>query len=137
MTAWIFSTEPGVYPWSRVEADGRARWDGIRGPLARRWLREIAVGDTIWGYHTSPEKTLVCLARAAAAAVPDPADEKWLAIDVSFERWLQRPVPLAEMRASPALSEMPFLRIPRLSVAPVTPLQERALKSLAGEMKKQ
>ncbi len=135
MTAWIFSTEPGVYPWSRVQAGGRVRWDGIRGPLARRWLREVSVGDAIWGYHTSPEKALVCLARAAAAAVPDPADEKWLAIDVSFERWLHRPVPLSELRASPVLSEMPFLRIPRLSVAPVTPPQERALCFLAREKK--
>jgi predicted RNA-binding protein with PUA-like domain len=131
VTAWIFSTEPAAFPWSRVETDGIVRWDGIRGPRARNSLRVIASGERIWGYHSSPEKALVCLARAKGSAYPDPSDEKWLAIDVAFDRWLEKPIPLAALRGHPALSSMDFLRIPRLSVAPLTELQENVLTRLS------
>jgi predicted RNA-binding protein with PUA-like domain len=130
VTAWIFSTEPEVFPWSRVERDKTVRWDGIRGPLARKNMRCLEVGDRVYGYHATPEKALVCEARVARAAYPDPADEKWLALDVTFVRWLPRPVPLAALRAAPELVKTDFLRIPRLSVAPLTVAEERALRVL-------
>lgn len=131
MTAWIFSTEPATFPWSRVESEKTVRWDGIRGPLARKSLRVILPGDRIWGYHSSPEKALVCLARAKGKAYPDPADEKWLAIDVAFDRWIPHPISLSTLRAHPGLSSMDFLRIPRLSVAVLTDVQDEILFSLA------
>ncbi|MBK8423614.1 MAG: EVE domain-containing protein [Elusimicrobia bacterium] len=130
MTAWIFSSEPDVFPWSRVEKEKTVRWDGIRGPLARKNLKTVAVGERIYGYHSTPEKALVCEARVARAAYPDPADADWLALDVSFARWLPRPVPLAVLRSAPVLKSMDFLRIPRLSVAPVSAAQERVLRAL-------
>lgn len=134
MSGWIFSTEPDVFPWSKVEALGRARWDGIRGPLARKNLRSLRTGDVIFGYHSSPEKRVVCLARAAGEACPDPADPAWLAVDVVFDRWLERPVTLAALRAEKAFSMMPFLRIPRLSIAPLKAAQVRKMLSLSQEI---
>lgn len=130
MTAWILSTEPDVFPWSRVEREGTVRWDGIRGPLARKNLRAVAVGDRVYGYHGTPEKAVVCEARVSRAAYPDPADEKWLAVDVTFVRWIRPAVPLALLRAGPGTAQMDFLRIPRLSVAPVRSAEERALRAL-------
>ncbi|MBL8023117.1 MAG: EVE domain-containing protein [Elusimicrobia bacterium] len=132
MNFWIFSTEPAAFPWSRVEAEGLSRWDGVRGPLARKGLRSISSGDLIWGYHSSPEKSLVCWARSQGPAYPDPADPEWLAVDVIFERWLKQNIPLSLLKAHPVLSSMDFLRIPRLSVAPVTEVQHRLLMGLAG-----
>jgi predicted RNA-binding protein with PUA-like domain len=131
VTAWIFSTEPDVFPWTQVERDGRARWDGVRGPLARKNLRLLSAGDRVWGYHSSPEKELVCWARVAGPAYPDPADDRWLAVDVEFDRWLKTPVALSELRAHPVLSAMDFVRIPRLSVAPLTGPQEKILMGLS------
>ena len=81
---WIFSTEPKEYPWSKVQ-EGAARWDGIRGPAARKYMREIQAGDRIWGYHASPQKALVCWAVAAAPAYPDPADRKSTRLNSSHE----------------------------------------------------
>lgn len=133
MTSWILSTEPKVYPWTKVRDAGTARWDGIRGPLARKNLRTMRKGDRIVGYHGSPEKALVCLARAASEPYPDPADPAWLAVDVCYETALPRPVPLAELRAVPELADMPFLRIPRLSVAPVTDTQWLKILTMAKE----
>jgi predicted RNA-binding protein with PUA-like domain len=128
---WFFSTEPEVFPWWEVEKVGRALWDGIRGTAARKWMREIEPGDAVWGYHSSPEKAVVCRARAASAARPDPKDPDWLALDVRFEARLPLPIPLAVMRAERALSAMKFLRQSRLSISPVTPAENRILMDLA------
>lgn len=131
MTAWFFSTEPEVYPWSNVEQKGKVRWDGIRGTAARKWLREVKPGDLILGYHSSPEKAFVCLAKAASAAYPDPKDQDWLALDVKWGKWLKRPAPLSELRAHKGLALMKFVRMPRLSVSPVTPAEQKILSGLA------
>lgn len=128
---WFFSTEPDDYPWTVVEEKGRVRWDGIRGTAARKWMREVRPGDLILGYHSSPEKAFVCLARAAGAAYPDPKEPDWLALDVSWGRWLKRRVPLAEMRGEKGLSAMKFLRMPRLSVSPVMVGEQKILSELA------
>lgn len=131
MNKWFFSTEPDVYPWTNVEKGGTVRWDGIRGFSARNRLKEIEPGDLILGYHSSPEKSFVCLAKAAAKAYPDPKDENWLAIDVSWGKWLKRRVPLSEMRAQKGLAAMKFIRMPRLSVSPVTPAEIKILSKLS------
>ena len=132
MTAWIFSTEPDSYPWSRVEREGTVRWDGIRGPLARKHLRLVKAGEPVFGYHASPERAVVCLAQIAGPAYPDPADESWLAVDVRFDHWCGTPVPLAVIRTDPGLAKTAFVRIPRLSVAPLTLAEEKALRRLCG-----
>ena len=133
MTTWIFSTEPRSYPWTKVKELGTARWDGIRGPLARKNLRGLKKGDLILGYHGSPEKAIVCQARAASDAYPDPGAPDWLAVDVTYESPLGRPVSLSELRTDPLLASMPFVRIPRLSVAPITPEQTKKILAIAQE----
>jgi predicted RNA-binding protein with PUA-like domain len=131
MNLWVFSTEPEVYPWSRVESAGTARWDGIRGTAARKWMRSLAAGDRILGYHSSPERAFVALATVLAPATPDPADPDWLAVDVRFDRWLDRRVPLSEARAEPGLAANKFLRMPRLSVSPVTEAEAALFSKLS------
>lgn len=128
---WFFSTEPEEYPWDVVFRDGRVRWDGIRGTAARKWMRSIEPGDLILGYHSSPEKAFVCLAAAVGRAYPDPKDEAWLAVDLRALKWLKRRVPLAEMRGEEELSGMAFLRMPRLSVSPVSDVERRVLARLS------
>jgi predicted RNA-binding protein with PUA-like domain len=129
--AWFFSTEPDEYPWDIVFRDKRVRWDGIRGTAARKWMREIKGGDLVLGYHSSPEKAFVCLARAGGHAYPDPKDPDWLAIDMVAVKWLTRRVPLAEMRGEKGLRDMKFIRMPRLSVSPVPEAERRILSRLS------
>ena len=131
MTTWFFSTEPDVYPWTIVEKEKKVRWDGIRGTAARKWLRDVVPGDLILGYHSSPEKAFVCLAEVAGKAYPDPKDPDWLALDVRWGKWLKRKVPLSEMRAEKALAAMRFVRMPRLSVSPVTAGEIKALERMS------
>ena len=39
-------------------------------------------GDTVLFYHSGEGKAVVGLARVAREAYPDPADERWLAVDL-------------------------------------------------------
>ena len=131
MSLWLFSTEPEDYSWRSLFKEKKVMWDGIRGPAARKWLREIKKGDSVLGYHASPEKALVCLVKAAGAAYPDPQDKDWLVIDLAPVQWLNQTVSLGEMRLNPNLQNMKFLRIPRLSVSPVTEQERTALRKLS------
>jgi predicted RNA-binding protein with PUA-like domain len=131
MNAWFFSTEPEVYPWDNVFREKKVRWDGIRGTAARKWMRSIRAGDLVLGYHSSPEKAFVCLAEAASEAYPDPKDPDWLVIDLAPGKWVERRVPLADMRAAAGLKDMKFVRMPRLSVSPVTAAERKILAKLS------
>ena len=136
MTTWLFSTEPDSYPWQKVEAEKKVRWDGIRGGAAQKFMRLIQPGDPILAYHSAPEKSIVGMAEAASTSysepgVPPEEKDKWHVIDVSWKHWLAKPVPLAVMRKTKALDKMKFVILPRLSISPVTPAEVKAILALA------
>jgi predicted RNA-binding protein with PUA-like domain len=122
---WLFKTEPSVYSFARLEADGRTVWDGVKNALALRHLAAVATGDEVLVYHTGDEKAAVGIARVARGAYPDPKQKnaKLVVVDLEAERALQRPVTLAEMRGNAKLAGFDLLRLPRLSVMPVSAAQ--------------
>jgi len=65
---------------------------------------------------------VVGIAKAAAAAYPDPADKtgKLYAVDVLPVRKLEQPVTLAAVEADKYFASFALTRVPRLSVMPVT-----------------
>jgi len=130
---WLLKTEPGTYSWQDLERDRRTVWDGVRNALALRHLTAVAAGDEVLVYHTGDEKAAVGVARVTRGAHPDPkaADPRLVVIDIEPVRALPRPVPLAEMRASPELAGFDLLRLPRLSVMPVSAQQWAAILRLA------
>jgi len=122
---WLFKTEPSAYSFARLEADGRTVWDGVKNALALRHLAAVATGDEVLVYHTGDEKAAVGIARVARGAYPDPKQKnaKLVVVDLEAERALQRPVTLAEMRGNAKLAGFDLLRLPRLSVMPVSAAQ--------------
>ena len=42
---WLMKSEPDVYGWDDLIAEGEGTWDGVRNHLAARNLRTMAVGD--------------------------------------------------------------------------------------------
>ena len=119
---WLLKTEPSTYAWSQLERDGRTVWDGVRNALALKHLAAMRSEDEAIVYHTGGEKAAVGVARVARGAYPDPKqkDARLLVVDLEPVRALPRPVPLAEMRANRALAGFELLRLPRLSVMPVS-----------------
>jgi predicted RNA-binding protein with PUA-like domain len=119
---WLFKEEPSNYSYDDLARDGRTSWTGVRNPVAQKHLRAVGKGDRIFFYHTGDEKAVVGIAKAAAAAYPDPADEtgKLYAVDVLPVRKLKQPVTLAAVKADKYFASFALTRVPRLSVMPVT-----------------
>jgi predicted RNA-binding protein with PUA-like domain len=132
---WLFKTEPSAYSFQQLQKDKRTAWDGVKNNLALKHLAAIKKGDSIVIYHTGDEKAVIGLARATSDAYPDPGkkDPKLLVIDIEAEKGLSRPVTLAEIKALPNLKSFDLVRLPRLSVMPVSDEQWRAIEGLAGK----
>jgi predicted RNA-binding protein with PUA-like domain len=131
---WILKTEPSEYPFTRLVAERTAVWDGITNALALKHLREMSKGDRALVYHSGDERALVGLARIARGAYPDPGadDARRVVVDVTAERPLPNPVPLASIKADPAFQQLALVRQPRLSVVPVAPEQWQRLLAMGG-----
>jgi predicted RNA-binding protein with PUA-like domain len=122
MQYWLMKSEPDVYPWSRLVADGRGHWDGVRNHQAARNLRSMKVGDRAFFYHSNIGKEIVGIMEVARTWYPDHTDPtgKWGMVDVVPLAAARTPLTLADIKADPALAGMALLRQSRLSVGPVT-----------------
>lgn len=133
---WLVKQEPGDYPFSRLVADGKTAWEGVRNHQARNYLREMARGDLVLYYHTGDEKAVVGVARVTRPAFADPTappGEEWVAVELEAVRALARPVPLAEVKRDRALAGMALVRVARLSVQPVAPAEFERVLELGGK----
>ena len=131
---WLLKTEPSTYSWTDLVKEKRAVWDGVANAVALKNMRSMEKGDAVLVYHTGDEKAVVGIARVAAAPYPDPKanDPKLTVVDLEPDRPLARPVTLAEMKAGPQFAGFELLRLPRLSVVPVSEAHWKAILAAAG-----
>ncbi len=131
---WLLKTEPSDYSNTDLERDVRTIWDGVSNNLALKHLRNIKRGDLAFIYHTGKERALVGIAEVISDPYPDPGknDAKLVVVDVKAKETLPRIVSLADVKADSEFSDFPLVRIPRLSVMPVTPAQWNRLLAMAG-----
>ena len=134
MNTWLLKTEPSTYSYEDLQRAGKAVWDGVSNPVALKYLRAIMPGDLLFVYHTGDQKAVVGIARATSAPYPDPkaADPKLVVVDLEPVRALERPVPLAQVKADPACKGFELVRLPRLSVMPVPPEIWRCILAWGG-----
>jgi predicted RNA-binding protein with PUA-like domain len=146
---WLMKSEPDEFSVDDLAAAPRrtAAWYGVRNYQARNFMRDaMQVGDRAFFYHSScPEPGIAGVVEIAAAAYPDAsqfdrrspyfdpkatrAAPRWLNVDVRLVK-KTRFVPLAALRAHPALAQMGVLqRGSRLSITPVAPAEWRFVTS--------
>jgi predicted RNA-binding protein with PUA-like domain len=130
---WLLKTEPTAYSWAELERDGHTVWDGIKNALALKHLAAVAEGDEALVYHTGDEKAAVGIAQVLRGAYPDPRqkDPRLVVVDLRPLRALEHPVRLADMRANRKLAGFDLLRLPRLSVMPVSAAYWTAIMEMA------
>ncbi|HEU4698160.1 MAG TPA: EVE domain-containing protein [Gemmatimonadales bacterium] len=131
---WILKSEPSVYDFADLERERRTVWDGVTNALALQHIRSMAANDRALIYHSNAGKALVGLARVVSQPYADPRadDPRRAVVDVEFDRWLPRQVPLAEIKADPAFADLGLVRMSRLSVIPVPEGQWGKLLAMAG-----
>lgn len=134
MRYWLFKSEPNTWGWDDQVARGDAgeEWDGVRNYQARNFMRDMALGDRGFFYHSVKEKRIVGIVEVCAEAHLDSkaGDPRWECVDIKAIRPLTRPVTLDEIKSDPALSGMVLVKNARLSVQPVTNAEWRRVCAL-------
>jgi predicted RNA-binding protein with PUA-like domain len=150
---WLLKSEPAEFSISDLKKrPGRTEcWDGVRNYQARNFMRDdMQVGDRILFYHSGKSPAVVATARVVKKGYPDPTawnpesrhfdprstpdNPVWYMVDIQMEKEFSRPLPLAELRALPALKDMILLRKGnRLSVMPVTAQDFHAILKIADK----
>ncbi len=132
---WLMKSEPDVYSYDDLVAEGEGTWDGVRNHSAAINLRTMKIGDEAFFYHSNIGLEVVAVITISHEHFIDPSDEKarFVAVKVKPVRKLPHPVTLKAIKANPKLAEMEMLRQSRLSVAPVRAPEWKEILKMAGE----
>ncbi|MBI1748297.1 MAG: EVE domain-containing protein [Acidobacteria bacterium] len=131
---WLLKTEPDVYSYDDLERDRKTVWDGVSNNLALKHLRAMHKGDAALIYHTGDERRLVGLAEIISDPYADPKldEPKRVVVDIKPRQRLKQAVSLETIKSRKEFVDFALVRLPRLSVMPVTEKQLKALMALAG-----
>ena len=123
MKYWLLKSEPNV--WSieqqkKVGAKGTT-WDGVRNYQAANNLKQMKKGDLCFFYHSNIGKEIVGIVEVIKTAFIDPTDKerKFVAVQVRFNKALDKPVLLENIKKNPNLSNLSLIKQSRLSVMPI------------------
>jgi predicted RNA-binding protein with PUA-like domain len=132
---WLMKSEPDVYSYDDLVAEGEGTWDGVRNHSAAINLRTMKVGDEAFFYHSNIGLEIVAIITISQEHFIDPTDEKarFVAVKVKPSRKLAQSVTLKAIKANPNLAEMEMLRQSRLSVAPVRATEWKEILKMADE----
>jgi len=133
---WLFKSEPSTWSWDQQVAKGEVgeEWDGVRNYQARNFMREMALGDRGFFYHSQKEKAVVGIVEVCATAHPDSTtdDDRWDCVDIRAVQPVAEPVTLVQIKADPRLENMVLVKNSLLSVQPVTEAEWGAICDLSG-----
>jgi len=149
MPYWLMKSEPDEFSIRNLQELDAGRWDGVRNYQARNFLRSMAEGDLFFFYHSSCSAPGIAgIGRITRSAYPDPTaldtkspyyDAKaatasknpWSAVDVGFVEAFSVTLPLAQLKANPALTQMALVQKgSRLSVMPISEAEWQAVLSM-------
>jgi len=123
MNYWLLKSEPSTWSFEdqkKVGTKGTV-WDGVRNFQAAKYLKSMKVSDLCFFYHSGKERQIVGLVKVKKAAFLDPTDkdEKFVAVEVVFEKDLKLPVTLESIKKTKEITHLPLIRQSRLSVMPI------------------
>lgn len=132
---WLMKSEPDVYGWDDLVAEGEGTWDGVKNAQASNNMKAMKKGDQVFFYHSRAGLEVVGIMEVSEEHSPDVTTdpERWVVVKVKPVRKLARPVSLKAMKQNPKLKDLAILRQSRLSVAPVTESEWQAILAMAGE----
>ncbi len=125
MKRWLMKTEPNEYSFQDLQKDGRTVWDGVKAPGALKNMRAMQKGDKVLIYHTGKERSVIGTGEVVTEAFPDPdqKDDRYLVVEIEAGQELNSPVDLADIKKSNLFPDWDLVRLPRLSIVPVSEKQ--------------
>ena len=115
MMWFLAKTDPETYSIDDLERERKTVWDGVTNPQAVRAIRSMQPGDRVFIYHSGGVSGVVGLATVRSAARDDPKNPKSALVDLEFERRLDPPTTLAEIKQSKEFDDWALVRQGRLS----------------------
>jgi predicted RNA-binding protein with PUA-like domain len=115
MQYYLAKTDPETYSVDDLEREGKTVWDGVSNPQALRAIREMRPGDRVFIYHSGGKSAVVGLARVISEPRTDPKKPSLPVVDLQFERRLDPPTSLQEIKASKQFNDWSLVRQGRLS----------------------
>jgi len=119
---WLLKTEPEEYSWEDLAQVDEATWDGVRAPAALKNIMQMQPDDLAFIYHTGKEKAIIGIAKITTFPFSDPGSKE-LAFNVSPLQKLPQAVTLKQIKDSQLFPNWGLVRLPRLSVVPVSKVQ--------------
>ena len=150
MNYWLMKYEPYVYSISDLKEEGEAIWDGVRNYQARNFLRQAAVGDLTFFYHSNVKPPGIAgLMRVIEANIADPTQfdteskyydpkstpetPRWQTVKVAFVEEFSELITLPALKEAFQPEELQVVkRGNRLSVMPVTEKIAKKILKIAG-----
>ncbi len=151
MNYWLMKSEPDVFGLNDLysKPNRTEHWDGVRNYQARNMMRDaMKLGDQVFFYHSNCDQPgIVGIMEVVKEGYPDftafdpddshfdpksdPAQPRWIMVDVKYVRTLSRTITLKELKSLPELTGMVLLRRGnRLSIMPVSEEEWRYINSL-------
>jgi predicted RNA-binding protein with PUA-like domain len=131
---WLFKEEPSTYCFADLLREGRALWDGIANPLALKHLRSVQVGDRVLFYATGSVKAIVGEMRVVRGPEWPEEDPKAVSVEVEPVEAYPAGLSLTRLKQEASLSDWELIRLPRLSVMPVTVEQWKRVQEIRQEL---
>lgn len=137
MAHWLFKSEPDVFSWDALVAEGDkgTHWNGVRNHSAKLNLMAMRLGDRGFFYHSNVGKEIVGIVEVIREAYPDhtaPEGSPWVMVDIKAVEMLPRPVSLGAVKLEPRLAKMALVTSMRLSVQPVTDAEWNVVREMSG-----
>lgn len=120
MATWLMKSEPDVYGWDDLMKKHPAPWTDVRNYQARNNMKAMKKGEHIFFYHSNIGKEIVGIMEVVKEWYPDPADERFVLVDVKPVEKLPKPITLAQIKDTPKLQNIALIKQSRLSVMPIT-----------------
>ena len=123
MKYWLLKSEPDVWSIEQQKKAGNkgVAWDGVRNYQAANNLKKMNKGDYCFFYHSNIGKEIVGIVEVIKTAFIDPTDKekRFVAVQVKFNKTLNKPVSLENIKKNSFLSNLPLIKQSRLSVMPI------------------
>ena len=136
MKYWLLKSEPNVWSIQQQQKNGNkgTNWDGVRNFQAANNLKKMEKGDLCFFYHSNIGKEIVGIVEVIKSAFIDPTDnkKKFVAVQVRFERMLEKPVSLENIKKNKDLRHLSLIKQSRLSVMPIDSKSWKILNKMSN-----
>lgn len=152
MAHWLMKSEPDVYGIHHLQQEGTTLWDGIRNYQARNFMRNMAIGDRAFFYHSNAKPPgIIGLMEVIETGLTDPSQfdpdnkyfdpkskpeaPRWDCVRLRYVGRFAELLSLDQLREQFTVDELPVVRQGnRLSILPVPEASATRLLELLGPL---